>query len=102
MEKVRSTGIFIHDPDPDRISAFVCISDVVFPLPVSYTHLRLDDAAVSLLESLYHVENVYPVLQLNIVAKYGPVSYTHLDVYKRQLQVLPAREAFAQLISKKI
>ena len=33
--------------------------------------MRLDDAAVSLLESLDHVENVYPVLQLNIVAKYG-------------------------------
>ena len=32
LEKGRSTGIFIHDPDPDRISAFVCISDVVFPL----------------------------------------------------------------------
>jgi len=30
LEEGRSTGIFIHDPDPDRISAFVCISDVAF------------------------------------------------------------------------
>lgn len=33
--------------------------------------MRLDDAAVSLLEGLDHVKSVYPVLQVNIVAKYG-------------------------------
>ena len=42
--------------------------------------MRLDDAAVSLLESLDHVENVYPVLQLNIVAKYGQYVNDYMNI----------------------
>ena len=31
-------------------------------------------------------DSIYVVLNMDIMTRIGPVSYTHLDVYKRQIQ----------------
>ena len=41
------------------------------------------------LESASTILNPYDGYALELALRYVPVSYTHLDVYKRQLPVLP-------------
>ena len=56
--------------------------------PVSYTHLFKDAFQRSVLNYLYKQDLLIKFtlgINRNKLVKYVPVSYTHLDVYKRQL-----------------
>lgn len=43
--------------------------------------MRLDDAAVEMLGKLEYVESVSPILQVNVIAKYGPYVDDYMTVY---------------------
>ena len=61
---------------------------------VSYTHLRCTSFRLRLSISLYSL------LFINTIKLFIPVSYTHLDVYKRQILLSPSNIQFTLYIKK--
>ena len=55
--------------------------------PVSYTHLIQEDERFIAMRVASQQCDADEALQ-NMIGEFNPVSYTHLDVYKRQAQLL--------------
>ena len=81
---------------PKKNNVLYCEQDVVFvfaklqggALPVSYTHLRFDERSYTVcgFETFLRAKAGADDLQTQMIflADHDAVSYTHLDVYKRQ------------------
>ena len=78
-----------YDAVPGQAALVELLHERIRIVPVSYTHLTFKDPQPSFNSPIAKLVQDYPIKSCSVVAhirQANPVSYTHLDVYKRQTE----------------